>query len=175
MHAACVTLPAEMHRAAAKWCWCNWPTGTQRLPAQPNLSSRHEAPAYCTRFLQEALAVICSEGLDIRVSNHKGALGAGAYFASSASYSLGFSQGQRPAGLADPPAAAAPLGADSARPRFEPGAHAMLLCRMALGRPAPGQARLRKPPHGYQSTSISGRHYYGTVYAVYANSAAYPQ
>jgi len=69
------------------------------------------------------IPVIAKEGLDTRVANLGGAIGAGIYFAAKAKTSTGYVACSFP----------------SAGPQ-------MLLCRVALGAVTRGQSGLRRPP-----------------------------
>lgn len=67
-----------------------------------------------------------------------------------------------------PGAAIPPVPPARPRPGFLPGASAMLLCQVALGRAAPGSGGLRTAPQGYQSCMAGG------MYTVYHSDQAYP-
>ncbi|XP_067417809.1 protein mono-ADP-ribosyltransferase TIPARP-like [Emydura macquarii macquarii] len=70
-----------------------------------------------------AVAAICKHNLDPRLAGKHAALyGQGSYFARQASYSHRYA------------------------PRCEAGLHHLFLCKVLVGRSAPGQAALRRPP-----------------------------
>ena len=119
-----------------------------------------------------------------------GALGQGTYFAKSATYSDSYSRAAPHAATAVPAYTAvqrhpAPYGRrrgsalqvqqqqsappPGPRPSFVPGAFAMLLCRVALGRVGQGSSGLRRPPPGFDSATSQD-----SIYAVYDNHQCIP-
>lgn len=120
----------------------------------------------CPRALQGCLTSIVHHGFDVRASN-SGALGCGVYFGTTSSTSAGYCAATGPQRVA-PGAAIPPVPPARPRPGFLPGASAMLLCQVALGRAAPGSGGLRTAPQDYQSCMAGG------MYTVYHSDQAYP-
>ena len=105
------------------------------------------------------------EGFDFRVSQPGGALGTGAYFARCSGYSATYSVREPHAVLGDG------LIPNTARIVAGQRPHAMLLCRVLLGRVGPGAQGLRKPPAGADSVSDTVR----SIFAIFDNAQAYPE
>ena len=63
----------------------------------------------------------------------------------------------------------------SVRPAFAPDGHAMLMCRVALGKVAKGKSSLRQPPSGFYSVCRSLDERHNDIYAVFDNSQSYPE
>jgi len=100
----------------------------------------------------DATMIICREGFDARVANLNGAIGAGTYFATSSSTSLGY------------------------LPRNRNGVKAMLVCRVVLGRVGEGKRGLRRPPTGHNGKLLDsvGSEQSG-MYCVFDNHQCIPE
>lgn len=115
------------------------------------------------------IPVIVKEGLDTRVANLGGAIGAGIYFAEDAVTSLGYVSGAT-----------------------VQGDYQMLLCRVALGhvtqvtsciissQTAQGQSGLRRPPKRLDKSnslydSVDGMLGNRKMYAIFDNHQSYPE
>lgn len=62
----------------------------------------------------------------------------------------------------------------SAHPAFLPGGHAMLLCRVALGKVTKGSSGLRRAPPGFDSvTRVTSER--DEIFAVFDNAQSYPE
>ena len=106
---------------------------------------------------------IIKHGFDMRVSNQMGALGAGNYFAWKASYSVTYAvMAKHSLG-----------GSSSELPELHVphGARMMLLARVALGRPGPGNRGYRVPVEGSDSATCKAN----AICCVFDNAACYPE
>lgn len=115
---------------------------------------------------KSTLAIVASEGFDIRVSQLTGLLGAGTYFARDSSYSDDYAK-------SGPHAVGTSVGRTNFNPGLssDSGTRAMFLCRVVLGRIGMGSSGLRKPPEGKDSVSSGSQH----IFAVFDNAQAYPE
>jgi len=97
---------------------------------------------------KSAYDVILKEGLDHRVAELGGAIGAGVYFATQSSTSMGYISGSKK----------------------------MLMCRVTLGDVGKGKHGLRRPPQksgkGTLYDSVSNG---GTAYVIFDNHQSYPE
>jgi len=104
------------------------------------------------------IPIILTEGLDFRVSNMGGAIGAGIYFAETASTSSGYVQTQ--------------FGKNTQGSQ-------MLLCKVALGQSTAGKQGLRRPPQIHGSSrlydSVSGKLGGKNMYCIFDNHQSYPE
>ncbi|CAD7699843.1 unnamed protein product [Ostreobium quekettii] len=143
-----------------------------------------------------SLEAITRDGFDHRLSNIHGALGAGTYFSVSSGYSHQFSA-QAPlfggpgvslraavnaASRSKPCAGKNLLQASVVNAPGQAPVVAMLLCRVSLGRSAPGRVGLRRPPEGADSVAETTapkphgqRLREPTMHAVFDNAQAYPE
>jgi len=99
----------------------------------------------------DAYDAILKDGLDIRVANLSGAIGAGVYFATSSATSSGYV-------------------ASSAWN----GVKKMLYCRVTLGQVGPGKHGLRRPPEVHKGKlydSVGNQ----TMYVIFDNYQSYPE
>ena len=60
-------------------------------------------------------------------------------------------------------------------PAFLADGHAMLLCRVALGKVCKGNSSLLRPPPGYDSVCRDRDLRHNDVYAVFDNNQSYPE
>jgi len=99
----------------------------------------------------DAYDAILKEGLDIRVANLGGAIGAGVYFATSSATSSGYVSSTAWNGVKK-----------------------MLYCRVILGKVGPGKHGLRRPPEiskGKLYDSVGNQ----TMYVIFDNYQSYPE
>jgi len=142
-----------------------------------------------------SLEAITRDGFDHRLSNIHGALGAGTYFSLSSGYSHQFSVKAPLFGGPGVSLRAAVGAASRSTPKVHKTLHApvvsgpgeapvvaMLLCRVALGRSAPGRVGLRRPPEGADSVAETTapkphgqRLREPTMHAIFDNAQAYPE
>eukprot|EP00803_Ostreobium_quekettii_P007116 evm.model.scf_19.4 EVM.evm.TU.scf_19.4 scf_19:54331-70557(+) len=109
----------------------------------------------------QALEIITREGFDFRVSSLAGSFGAGTYFSPLSATSHHYTM--RQGGLGGAAALRVPNGAG----------HAMLLCRVALGRIGQGASGLRRPPDG--ADSVANNLGSPSELVIFDNAQAYPE
>jgi len=121
---------------------------------------------------KEAVVSILAFGFDCRVANMSGLLGAGAYFAERADYSVEYSKKPARANFA---VAYRPeiMTAQRLMSNMSPGSFLMIMARVALGRSGPARAGERLAAPGFQSSSSSSG--VGDIFAVFDNYQAYPE
>ena len=103
---------------------------------------------------------------------------AGTYFARDSMYSSSFSNQVRRAALNEAELnhlERSQAEGYSARPAFLADGHAMLLCRVALGKVGLGNSRLRRPPPGFDSVCRNLDLQHNDIFAVFDNNQSYPE
>ncbi|KAK9832573.1 hypothetical protein WJX84_000851, partial [Apatococcus fuscideae] len=126
---------------------------------------------------KQTLEAIINEGFDVRVCN-AGQLGQGTYFAKASAYSATYSRASQRAKLNAKEVEHLQLlsqRGQTGRPAFLPNGHAMLLCRVALGKVTEGSQELRRPPPGFDSVSNAAQKARDQIYAVFDNNQSYPE
>jgi len=100
----------------------------------------------------DAYDVIMKDGLDHRVANLGGAIGAGIYFAPSSGTSAGYVSGQK-----------------------RGQAKKMLYCRVTLGSVGPGSQGLRRPPEKSKGVLYDSVGSPPTMFVIFDNHQSYPE
>jgi poly [ADP-ribose] polymerase 7/11/12/13 len=100
----------------------------------------------------DAYDIILKDGLDHRVANLGGAIGAGIYFAPSSGTSAGYVSGTK-----------------------KGHAKKMMYCRVTLGSVGVGQAGLRRPPEKSKGVLYDSVGSPPTMYVIFDNHQSYPE